>query len=145
MSATYQNGANPTIDYVRLLIPDTDVANAIFSDQEIMAAYAINTFGVFVSPGSGGVSIPVLGTPSYRWVAATLQDVLAGNASRLGGMLQALDIKTDTRQVAADLRASAESLREIERNSGAFGIAEMCNDSFSTRQRFFKQILRLQA
>lgn len=145
MSATYQNGSNPTIDYVRLLIPDTDVTNAIFSDQEIMAAYAINTFGVFVSPGSGGVSIPVLGTPSYRWVAATLQDALAGNASRLGGMLQALDIKLDTRQVAKDLRDSAESLREVERNSGAFGIAEMCNSSFSTRERFFKQVLRLQA
>ncbi len=145
---TYQFGANPTIDYPRLLIPDTDVTGgattATFADEEIMMAYNVSTLAVFVAPNQGGVAAVIPGTPSYRWVAATLQDVLAANAGRLGRMLQALDIKLDTRQASADLRASAEALRDAERNSGSFGIAEMCLNQFTMRERWINQVLRIQ-
>lgn len=140
---TYQFGANPVIDQPRFLVADTDMTAPIFADEEIMMAYQIASFPVFVSPG--GVAAPVSYTPSVRFVAASLLDSLAGNASRLGGMLQALDIKLDTKGVAADLRETAQALREAEWNSGAFGIAEMAPNSFSQRERFMKQILRIQA
>ncbi len=144
---TYQYGANPTIDYPRLLIPDTDVSGgattALFADEEIMMAYNVSTLAVFVAPNSGGIAAVIPGTPSYRWVAASLQDVLAGSSARLGRMLKALDIQVDTRQASADLRASAEALRDQERNSGSFGIAEMCTNQFTMRERWYKQILRL--
>lgn len=141
MSATYQFGANPAIDYPRMLIADTDVANPIFQDSEILSAYVIDNVFVIVPAGSPTVNSAV-GTPSYRRAAATLLDMLAANKSKLLGALQVLDIKLEFGLASKELREQAKGLREVEANSGNFAIVEMVPNTFAARERVWKQLLR---
>jgi hypothetical protein len=145
---TYQFGANPTVDFIRLLLGDTQCDDHIFEDSEIESAYAIQaaTFqsGQFYS-GTMGRNLP--STPvSYYRVAAILLDSLASNRSRIiGGLSQLLDVKLAPEaasKTAAALRAQAKEWRDIDDNSGAFVIVEQVTTSFSFRERFFNQIQR---
>lgn len=140
---TYQYGANPTIDYPRLIIADTDVVNnPVFADEEILMAGQIDTIAVFPMVGPAGFS-RTFGTPSPRRVAATLLDSLASNTSRLAAVLKVLDVQMDSSKAADQLRAQAKALRDIELNSGAFAIVEMSYNDFTDRERVEKQFLRL--
>ena len=109
---TYQYGANPLIDFVRLLIPDTQFLprvsppQMIFADQEIQAFYNIqrNTFqsGMFFSYNQGR-NLP--GLPlSYVRVAALALDTLANNKGKLGNVIKLLDVSLDWKSAAAVLR-----------------------------------------
>ncbi len=80
---------------------------------------------------------------SFRFAAATCIDALCGNKARLAGSLEVLDIKINLSLAAKALQAYAESLRETERNSGAFGIAELVYDQFTSRERLWKQLIRI--
>lgn len=143
MSFSYQYGANPTIDFVRLLVGDTVNVGHIWEDSEIMAGYAIDVAFAIV-PMNGMTATNYGGSPpSYRRVAATLLDGLASNRGRLAGALQVLDIKLDVGKAAVELRAQAQSFRDIEDNAGHFAIAEMVNDPQQARERVWKQWLRL--
>lgn len=141
MSFTYNAGANPYIDAPRMLIADTDATHPIFQDEEISMAYNIDAIQYFPAVS---VNLPNAGpTPSYRFVAATLLEALAANKSRLAAALEVLDIKIDASKAAVELRKTAEAMRDAERNSGAFGIAELFYDQFTGRERLWKQLIRV--
>lgn len=127
----------------RLLIPDTDSANPLFSDAEINAAFQIDSFGIWPMVTGPGLPSTIVSSCSPRRAAATLIDSLAGNAGRLASALKVLDIDINTQTAAKDLRAYAKSLRDTEASSGAFAIVEVVNNEFSSRERAWKQLLRL--
>lgn len=147
MSFSYTLGANPAIDYVRLLISDTQSVNHIFEDEEITAATAIQglTFqsSQFYSTNAGA-NLPT--TPvSYLRIAALLLDALAANKSRLASVKQLLDVRLDSSDAAIQLRATAAEYRDVEDNSGAFMIIEQVNDIWSFQERFWKTVQRQSA
>lgn len=144
MSATYQYGANPSIDYPRLLIADTDTTNPIFQDSEITAAYSIVAAqyqsGMFYS-GTTGANLPA--TPvSYLRVAALLLDALASNNSRLSGAVKILDVQLDIGKAAQAIRDQANSYRATDDDAGAFAIIEQVNNEWSFIDRFWKTVQR---
>ena len=144
MAFTYNFGANPQIDYPRLLIADTVDLNHIFEDSEIQAAYQIQAAqfqtGMFWS-GSAGANLP--STPvSYLRVAALLLDSIACSNARLAGVLTVLGIKMDTGKAAQVLRDQAKDYRATDDDAGAFAIIEQCNNEWSFSDRFWKTIQR---
>lgn len=150
MAFTYQYGANPTIDYPRMLISDTTQNNAqgqriyAFEDSEILSAYAIEQ-NVWMSPQfySGNIGLQTESNPpvSYRRVAATLLDCLAADQARLSILSQVLDVKLQPHAVT-DMQAQAKALRDADDNSGSFVIIEQVNDEWSFRDRYWKSIQR---
>ncbi len=141
MSFSYGMGSNPTIDAPRMLIADTDSTHPIFADEEILMVYNIDQIQFFPAMSTGVASAGP--TSSYRFVAATLLEALASNKARLAAALEVLDIKVDSAKAAVELRKTAEAMRDAERNSGAFGIAELFVDQFTGRERLWKQLIRL--
>lgn len=153
MAFTYQFGANPPIDYPRMLISDTvETQNGqrvyAFEDSEILAATQIEN-AVFSSPQFysgplGSVNLPA--NPPYPWrrIAATLLDCLAANQARIAIVSGILDVKINA-QAAASMRAQAQALRDADDNSGAIMIAEQVNNSFSFRDRYWKTVQRQSA
>jgi hypothetical protein len=152
---TYSGGANPPIDYPRLLVSDTQQFAAdgvtpiyIFSDQEIGAAtnIEINVWqsAQYYSGPQGITPLPSIPVP-YRRIAATLLDALAANKARLAAVQQILDVKLAPEKAAAALAAQAKAYREADDESGAFVIIEQVNDVFSFRDRFWKTVQRQQA
>lgn len=143
MSFSYQYGANPSIDYVRLLVSDTVDSGHIFEDAEITSAAAICRAQFQSSQrysGSAGANLP--STPvAYLRVAALLLDILATNKARLA-VTRLLDTELDFATVSKSLREQAKAYRETDDNAGAFVIIEQCNTGFTFRDRFLKQIQR---
>ncbi len=142
---------NPPIDYPRLLISDTQQFGPdgttpiyVFEDAEILAAALVNS-SVFQSAqfysGPGGRNIPT-SPVNYLRTAALLLDSLAANRSRLASIKQVLDIKLDPAVAAKNLKDQAQAYRDADDNSGAFFIAEQVNDSFSFRDRWWKEMQR---
>ncbi len=147
MSFSYQFGANPAIDYVRLLIADTDPTKIIFQDAEITMATQLQACqfqsAQFFS-GAMGANLPA-SPVSYLRIAALLLDALASNQARLSGLVKILDVEMSTRDAAKALREQAQAYRDTDDNAGAFMIIEQVNDTFSFRDRFWKQVQRQQA
>ena len=150
---SYALGANPPIDYPRLLISDTQqflpngvTPGFIFADQEILLATNLITqnfqSGMFFS-GAGGRNLPT-SPVSYLRVAAILLDSIAANKARLSSIQSLLDVKLDASKAAAVLMAQADDYRSIDDDAGAFMIIEQCNDYFSFTDRFWKQVQRQQ-
>jgi hypothetical protein len=143
-SYNFCNGTQNMIDFVRLLISDTQPVNYIFADQEIMGAYQIQMSqfqsAQFFSPPQGQnlPSSPV----SYLRVAALLLDSLAANKARLASIKQLLDVKLDSSDASIQLRATAAEYRQVDDDAGAFFIIEQVNDEWSFRDRFWKQVQR---
>ncbi len=146
MSFSYQFGANPQIDYVRLLISDTQETDHIFEDAEILMAAQINCApfqsSMFYSPPAGR-NIPLAPT-SYLRTAATLLDAIASNKSRLASVQQLLDVKIDPAKASYALREQAREYRQIDDNTGAFFIIEQCTTTWSFQDRFWSQVQRQQ-
>jgi hypothetical protein len=153
MSFTYQYGANPPIDYPRLLISDTVQNDAngnriyAFEDAEINAATQIEQ-NVWLSAqfysGTMGQAAQANPPVSYRRVAATLLDSLSANMARLQIISQILDVRVNAAAAAA-MQKQAAYLRQVEDESGAFVIIEQVNDEWSFRDRFWKTIQRQSA
>lgn len=148
MSFSYDFNTNPLVAYVRLLIADTvnTVASpAVFSDEEVTAAYTIQA-SVFQSSmyfsQASGQNIPQ-SPVSYFRVSAILLDALSSNNSRLSGILQVLNVKADLSKAAIQLRAQADNYRCIDDDAGAFMIIEQVNDQFSFADRYWKQSQRV--
>jgi hypothetical protein len=143
---------NPPIDYVRGLIADTveyapnGVTLAfIFSDTEVtMFTQMQQALGwqssMFYSPPAG-MFLPVQPQPYLR-IAATMLRSIAANKARLASVQQLLDVKLDPSKAAAALNIQAQAYLDMDDNSGAFAIVESCNDYFSFRDRFWKQVQR---
>ena len=141
---SYALGANPTIDYPRLLISDTQASGHVFEDEEIQSAFILQTLqfqsAQFFS-GPGGQNLP--SSPvSYLRVAALLLDCLAADKSRLGSVTQLLDVTLDPNKAAASLREQAKSYRDTDDNAGAFAIIEQCNTSWAFTDRYWKTVQR---
>src|SRR5580704_6477711 len=137
---SYNGGANPPIDYPRLLCYDTNefLADGVtraymFSDQEIMAAAAINQgiwqSSMFYTQPTGLPNLP--SSPSnYFRQAATLLFSFASNRARLASIKQLLDAKLDASDAAIQMRAQAQAYLDMDNESGAFVIIEMVQDKF---------------
>ena len=151
---TYNYGANPPIDWPRMLIADTDTSQPmVFADEEILAATAIQqtvmqsgqyyTFTI----GTANPAPLVLPHPptSYFRIAAMLLRCMASNKAKLASIKQLLDVKLDSSDSARWLGDQADKFLEMDDNSGAFVIAEMVQDYASFRERFWKQVQRMTA
>lgn len=147
MSFSYQFGANPPIDWPRLLISDTTDTNHIFEDSEITAATVISQ-QVYQSAqfysGTQFATLPTTPVDYYR-VAALLLDSIAANKSRLASITQLLDVKLAPEAAAKSLRDQAAAYRELSDNSGAFAVIEQVHNMWTFKERFFKQAQRLAA
>lgn len=150
MGFSYNYGANPDIDIPRLLIadtvefgPDGTTPVYIFDDREITAMATYVSPAIAIMP-SGAGQLTTVGTPTYRYTAAALLDSLAANKARLANALKVLDITVNTADAARELRDTAQSLRDTEDSQGNFGVAEWTVDQFASRERLWKQMVRLQ-
>lgn len=152
---SYQGGANPPIDFPRILVADTvqfaaDGITPIFAfwDQEIQAATQIETAvwqsGMFWSGRQGVSPLNNSAVVPWRRIAATLIDALAMNTARLQIISQQLDTKLNPGAVK-DMQAQAAALREADDNSGAFVIIEQVNDHWSFIDRYWKTVQRQSA
>lgn len=120
MTATY----DPTTDAgkVRLLISDTNTADALFTDDEIAAFLALD---------------------SNVYMAAALGlRTIAGNEVQVLKVIRLLDLTTDGAAVARELRMQADGLEARARQSGTFEVAEFALPPFGSRQRLANQIMR---
>ncbi len=142
MSFSYGFGTNPTIDYPRLLISDTDAANPIFQDQEIImfSNLVANVWqsSQFWTPPSGQATLPS-NPVNYLRVAAMALDALAANSSRLAGVIQLLDVKLSVDKAALSLRDQANQYRQVDDESGAFVVIEQTVSDWAFRDRFWAQ------
>jgi hypothetical protein len=146
MSFTYNFATAPAISYVRLLIPDTDQANPIFSDEEITAFMYINQAtwqsSMYFSAFAGSLLLP--SNPSnYLRAAALALRSLAGNASRLAGIIQLLDVKLSNAAAVKALHDTADSYLKMDDESGAIAIAEQVNTVWAWRDRWIAQFQRM--
>ena len=145
MSWSYTYGANPMIDYPRMLIADTDPTRQLFQDSEITSAYGIQAAmfqsSMFYSGPTGQFSLPSQPVSYFR-LAAILLECLASNASFLSSVKSIPDVTLDPQAAAKALRDQAQWYRDVEDNSGAFIILEQCTTEWSTRDRFWAQIQR---
>lgn len=148
MAFTYSScdGTNDQIDFVRLLVSDTQSLNHIFEDTEILGAYRIQQ-NVFQSSqfysNTGGQTTLASSPVSYLRVAALLLDALAANKARLASIKQQLDIKLDASDASIQLRETAATYRQTDDDSGAFAIIEQVNDGWSFKDRWFKTFQRM--
>ncbi len=149
MSFSYQYGANPPIDYVRFLIPDTVDLNHIFEDQEITMATTMQSLvwqsSMFYSGVAGQTTLP---TPpvSYARIAAMMIDALANDRARLASVKRILDVELDPATASKMLRDGAQCLRDQD-DEGAFVIIEQVQTGapWSFRDRWWAQIQRQSA
>lgn len=148
MSFSYNFGANPPIDYIRLLISDTQDLNHVFEDEEINSFAAI-TSGVWQSSmqysGTLGVATLPTSPVNYLRTAALALDSLAANKARLASIKQLLDVKLDSSDAAIQLRATAQEYRQVDDDSMAFVIIEQVQNEWSFVDRFWKQWQRQSA
>lgn len=120
MSFTYD--PNSTIGLIRLLADDTNEAAATFSDEELTAIY-----NLYSDP---------------RLAAARALEVLAADTLRVQGKIKLLDLETDGPDLVKALLSMAKSLRdEVEAYAG-FDWIEQVTNSFTERERIYKQFLR---
>jgi hypothetical protein len=149
---TYQGGANPPIDYPRLLVADTvqfgaDGTTPVFAfwDEEIQTAtlieMAVWQSGMHWTWQQGVTPLVNSNVVPWRRIAATLIDALASNQARISLISQQLDTKLNPGAVK-DMQAQAAALREADDNSGAFVIIEQVNDGFSFIDRYWKTYQR---
>lgn len=144
---TYDFSSQPLLSQVRMLVPDTDPDNAIFSDDEVnQAIYIESSQGLYASGQAVPGGSPVVGPAqvySIRRAAALLIDCIAGSNAKLAIIESMLDVKLNGANASEALHALANGLRETEANSGAFAIAEWVVNNFAAQERVWKQQLRL--
>ena len=125
---TFTYNVSTDIGRVRLLIGDTEEANAIFEDDEIEVFLSLND-GVKRSAGGA-------------------LDVIASNQALVLKVIRTLDLSTDGAATARALREHANQLRDeaaetdAGEEGGLFDYAEMVTNAFTARQRLRNQLLR---
>lgn len=113
---------NTPVGQVRFFCDDATDAGHIFEDDEI------------------GVALTFEDDP--RLAAAYCLEIKAAQYLRIQGKIKLLDVETDGPSLAKAMQSLAKSLRDRVDESGAFAIAEMVTNSFSMRQRIWKQAQR---
>lgn len=109
---------------VRALIPDRNVANYFFEDEEITAFLAME----------GAV----------KPATALSLETLASNEAYVQKVIKLLDLTTNGAQTSAALLARADRLRQQATDEGAVGLdyAENPQDVFSLREKLLKDSIR---
>jgi hypothetical protein len=125
-SFTYNLGT--TAGRARLLIPDRDPENAIFSDEELAGFAAIEG-------------------DDARLVAAAALEMMAASDAYTFKANRVEDLQTNGPAVAKALMERAATLREQSRleedkDGGAFDWAEQVTDVFTARERLLDQVHR---
>lgn len=155
MAFSYTFGANPPIDFPRLLLFDTQqfakdgVTRAyIFEDSEINALSAIVS-NVWQSSMkySGTAGVATLPSPptNYLRIAALGLDAIASNKARLSSITQLLDVKLSPAIAAKALREQAQAFRDADDNSMAFVIIEQVTTPWAYRDRWWNEVQRMAA
>jgi hypothetical protein len=150
---TYNGGANPPIDWPRLMVADTQefdpdgiTPGYVFSDQEIMAMTQIVMMqfqsAQFYSPPAG-LNLPVTPVPWLR-IAAGLLDCMVANKAKLASIKKILDVQLDSSDAAKFLAAQAKAYRDADDNAGAFMVIEQVNNDWSLYRRYWNQVQRQQ-
>jgi hypothetical protein len=150
---TYNGGANPNPDWLRLMVSDTQQFGPdgvtpiyVFSDQEInsmiLICQAQFQSSQFYSPPSGLI-LPSAPIPWLR-VAAGLLDCMVANSAKLSAIASILDVKLAPGKAAEWLKQQAQAYRDADDNSGSFFIVEQVNNVWSLEQRYWKQVQRQQ-
>lgn len=123
--ATYD--PTTTAGRVRLLIPDTDITQAIFEDSEIDAFISLEFGNVFAA-------------------AALACETIATDRALTLQVVKLLDVQTDGAKVSDALLAKAKRLRERaaqgDGDNPGFEIAEQVYNNFTARERIYNQALR---
>jgi hypothetical protein len=151
---TYQYGANPPIDYPRLMISDTQqflpdgtTLGYVFADQEIQAITQVvaSPFqsAQFYTPPQGQYLPQGVVMPWYR-IAAALLDCMAANKAKLASIKRILDVQLDSADAARWLQEQAKQYREIDDNSGAFFVIEQVQNDWALVNRYWAQVQRQQ-
>lgn len=131
------------IFYVRSLIPDSQ-APGIFSDEEITGFMFINSSvwqSSMVFSYTAGRYLPQCPSNYFRAAAIAL-NTLAGNASRLAGVIGLLDVKLNNALAAKALQDTANAYLAMDDNSGACAIAEQVTTSWNFRDRWRAMLQR---
>ena len=151
---TFNGGASPVPDYLRILISDTQeflpdgvTPGYVFSDQEINAVIQIvaspfQSFQFYTPPQGQQLPQGVV-LPWYR-IAATLLDCMVANKAKLASIKQILDVKLDSSDAANWLKQQAAAYRDVDDNSGAIFIIEQVQNDWSLAQRYWNQVARQQ-
>ena len=141
---SYQFGANPPIDYLRIMISDTQeylpdgvTPGYVFADQEIQAITQ-----VVASPFQ---SAQFYSPPQGQYlIAASLLDCMAANKAKLASIKRILDVQLDSSDAAKFLQAQAKAYRDLDDSSGAFFVIEQVNNEWSLYSRYWAQVQRQQ-
>lgn len=126
MAATYTAGSTSGKDLVRLLIADTDTANALLSDEELTALLS-----VFAD--------------NHYYAAARALEIIAISETLVLKKISILkgDLSTDGPAVAKALRDAAKVLREEGASqSDSFAIIELNVDPWTHAELVRNQALR---
>jgi len=110
---------------VRLLIPDRNAADYVFEDTEITAFLTIEG--------------------DIRNATALGLETIASDTAMVLKVIRLLDLTTDGAKTSDALLARAKLLRaqaDAEEVTGAFDIAEMVVDTFTLRERIYREALR---
>lgn len=129
MTATYTPGSGLARDRVRLLLPDTNVDSAVFSDKELDEFLAMEAQNV---PRAVALACETIGSSQLYLLK----------------VIRALDLTTDGAAVSREYRQRAKELRnradelEAAEDDGCFDVAEMTVDHFSWRDQVFNAAIR---
>lgn len=128
MTATYDAAAGADKDKVRLLIPDTDIDDAVFDDDEV---------ALFLK----------LESDSIRRAAAMALETAASNEALTLKVMKSLDRTTDGAKTSDALLARAKRLRDLAdeediNTDGGLEVIEWIVDPFQARERRHNDRLR---
>lgn len=108
------------IGKTRLIIPDRDNENPVFSDEELGAFLAMEE----QEPGLA---------------AAMALEVIASSEAMTLKVMRLLDLQTDGATLSKELRSRAKDLREHAEKDGAFDWAEMMLSDSARRERILNR------
>lgn len=113
---------NSPVGQTRFFCDDATDAGHIFEDEEITVALGFEN--------------------DPRLAAAYCLEIKAAQYVRVQGQIKLLDVETNGPALAKGMQLLAKSLRDRVDETAGFDIAEMVTNSFSERQRIYKQFLR---
>jgi hypothetical protein len=122
MSFTYDPASINTVGLIRLFADDTQTIGHVFEDEELSAFFGVEA--------------------DVRLAAAMALEVLAMDKLRVQGKIELLDLKTHADDLAKSYLAIAKVLRDRVEETAGFDWIEQVTNSFTERERIYKQFLR---
>jgi hypothetical protein len=125
--ATYTNVIGSDIGDIRLLITDTDLDNAMFSDEEIERFLALTAID---------------GTNNIKLASAMGLEVIARSEVLIQKKIKLLDLTTDGPAVAKELREQARLLKEEASADEGIDVIEWGLTKFNRQEIVYKDALK---